>query len=216
VEELDLPKDDMEKLRVHVSPTPEDYSSSLRPFMARNNLLWIFLGFLGIPFPIFFLVFFVRNGIRVFSDWSLGSIYTLFVTGLMAYLFYTPKRLESSAKKDKKFTLPAEYIFDEEGVEIMTSAGSNKLIWKAFEKVFETSKYYFLIYAANKNVFQFIPKIAFATSEQENVFRQMVTQGLSGILAIDKGLRGWRLSFTIGGVVTLLVFTVAAISLFQS
>jgi hypothetical protein len=109
------------------------------------------------------------------------------------------------ASKQPQLTSPVTYEFDDEKLYISNPKAEAKYDWSVFGKALEDDRYYFLTYVTNKNVFQYIPKKAFASSSQEAEVRSVIVSRIGQIKHLQKGLTGWKLSLVALAVLAFIV-----------
>ncbi len=94
---------------------------------------------------------------------------------------------------------------------VISQMAEAKYDWKLFTKAFEDGQYYMITYSTNKNMFQFIPKRAFNSLEQEAKTRELIVRQLGKIEDTGEGLTRWGLA-ALTAVLTL-VFILCVIGL---
>ncbi len=102
--------------------------------------------------------------------------------GLFAFLFFyltfalllQPLIVANRVEKDERLSSPVDFVVDEEQILFKNKFTETKLDWGSFQKVIESKSHFLLIYTVNKNMFQIIPKRAFASSEDEQSFRELL------------------------------------------
>lgn len=68
------------------------------------------------------------------------------------------------------------YKVNPDRLHVTSSQIDNRVDWSTFNKAMETKRYYFLVLAANRSLFEFVPKRTFTSPHQEAQFRDYVTQ----------------------------------------
>jgi hypothetical protein len=80
---------------------------------------------------------------------------------------------------DGKFRDKYELTFSHEGITVKTPKIDSKLAWSLYTKVIEGRQMYLLIYGKETRMMTAVPKRAFTDNNQENRFRELVTQHIS-------------------------------------
>ena len=75
---------------------------------------------------------------------------------------------------DERLGSPVQGQADEEQISFKTQFLETKLDWGSYHKVLESKDQFLLIHSANKNMFQIIPKRAFASVDDERAFRDLL------------------------------------------
>lgn len=96
----------------------------------------------------------------------LGLIFLMF--NFFAY-FVTPRQyFERNTKFREQYSLQ----FSEDGLLFRTRDMESKLEWSFYTEVWETKRFYFLLY--DKDLFTLIPKRVFTSEAQESAFRDFL------------------------------------------
>jgi hypothetical protein len=90
-----------------------------------------------------------------------------------------------------------------------------KYDWRLFQRVLITEDFYFLVYAANRDTYHFIPRRAFASEEQERAFRVILEARLPEVQSksIGRLQRPVNLLMGVSGTVYALALLAAVVSL---
>lgn len=96
--------------------------------------------------------------------------------------------------ENRKPDITATYELGYEKVFVVNQIAEVKYDWSMFSRTFEDRNYYFITYSTNKYMFQFIPKRAFVSNDQERVARELTVRHLGEIEETSKGLTGWKLA----------------------
>ena len=192
----------MEKIIIQVNPKAQDYSRAMRAYMTRSKSYWAGLALVPMSCVIFILASYA-------DIWVVGSYAHFLVNGLVVILLlaessplWTGWLVARNRSKNRLATLPATYEIDDEKLIIANSEAESKYMWSVFSKAFENREYFFITYSVNKNAFQFIPKPAFVSAEQEKLTRDLIIRHLGEITDTQKGLTGWKLT-----VLTAILFS---------
>lgn len=192
----------MEKIVIEFVPSLKDYSNVMRSFYTHRRSYWIGLGVMialtAIVLPLSLFSLFTVN-FRI-------SLYFAPLLFLLVFLALFPLwgawLSTRSASKTENLTLPAKYELGDERVLVVNQIAEAKYDWSMFSSAFEDRRYYFITYSTNKNMFQFIPKRAFASMEQEKATRDLIIRHLGKIEDTNSGLMGWKLT----GLAAVLFF----------
>jgi hypothetical protein len=184
----------MANVIIQINPKVQDYSRAMRAYLARNKSYWVGLAVVPISCVIFLVVSYMN--IWVIEGYIRFLINALVIILLLAESspLWTSWLVARNSSKNRFTTLPATYNIDDEKLMIAHSEAESKYSWSVFSKAFENKEYFFLTYSTNKNAFQFIPKRALVSAEQEQLTRDLITAHLGEIVDIQKGFTGWRLT----------------------
>ena len=196
----------MEKIVVQFAPTLEDYSHVVRSFLTRKRSYWVSLGILGIAALSFFIlaIFEILNG--EFGRVVYSLLFSFLIAFVMSYPLWSGWLTIKNAQKKEQLVLPAKYELDDEKVIVVNQIAEVKYDWGMFSKAFDDGQYFFLTYSTNKNMFQFIPKRAFASIEQENMTRDLIIRHLGSVENTINGMTGWKLTVFFAVLSLLFVF----------
>src|ERR1043166_1240656 len=105
----------------------------------------------------------------------------LFVVLLEAALFYnvlvtTPRKY---FRGDGKFRDRYEITFSDEGVKLKTSQIDSKMAWSLYTRVVEGRDMYLLFYGKDTRMMTSVPKRAFTSNDQEQLFRELITRHIT-------------------------------------
>lgn len=99
-----------------------------------------------------------------------------------AYFFFLrPAGVVRHVKKHPQALGPHTCYLDTNKLTIVSPQATSELQWSLFQQFKQAPLYYYLIYTSNRSCFQFIPKRAFTTPEQEAQFRRYVEAALGPI-----------------------------------
>lgn len=156
------------------TPTGEDYRKS---FMAYYRANWI----PSILFPGYILLV----GVFLFIAGSYGTSgfgSTLYFGVLFAFVavFYVlfvfvinPRLIAARAVKDERMSSPVQYEVTNEQIAVRTGFSEIKTDWGHFQMVIDGKEIILLLHHANARMFQFIPKRAFASPDDERAFVEL-------------------------------------------
>lgn len=192
----------MEKIVIQFVPDLKDYSNVIRSFYTRRRSYWIGLGVV-IALTIIILPLSLLD---LYTGDFKTSVYISPILLLLVLIVSIPLwsgwlTIRNASKKEN-LTLPAKYELDDEKVYVVNQIAEVKYDWSVFNKAYEDQRYIFITYSTNKNMFQFIPKRAFTSIDQEKMARELIIRHLGGIEDNQKGLTGWKLA----GLAAVLFF----------
>ena len=202
----------MVKIIVQFEHTLNDYSRVIRSFLTRKRLYWVSLG----VYSICALIFLVLAVAGLFNDslrmgFYLAPIFLLILL-FTFYPFWSGWLTIRNAPKKEHLTLPAKYELDDERVVVVNELAEVKYDWNVFSKAYDDGQYFFISYSTNKNMFQFIPKRAFASVEQERITRDLIVRHLGEIEETQKGLTGWKLTVLTAILFSLIMLCVVVVA----
>jgi hypothetical protein len=152
--------------------TEEEYMAATRLYLGHSRDLMIRMIVVS-------LYSIAAIGLFIWLDFGDGLI-PLFIFGacfplLMAFLlfFVIPRQ---RFRSDPKFA--DEYLlqFSDDGIHFKTAQVDALLQWSLYNKVLENDRFYILVYG--KNMISVTPKRAFASAEQEAVFKEMLKRNI--------------------------------------
>ena len=191
----------MEEIIFEVTPTPGDYANTIREVGANNKATWVATGLIGIPVFTMFFIMLLQSSIYAFThrDSSLlpSLIYLMVIIFVAVLIVTSPIRNKMKAAKNIHLLKKVKYVLDSNGIKIITDDSEVKHNWSVFQKVYESKGYYYLVFNANKNMFQFIPKRAFQNKERDDLFSDLISKSIDDTQIIDKGIKGWALAFLV-------------------
>jgi hypothetical protein len=180
----------VEPLEFSFTATGEDHARAIRAFTLRQPLHLALIGGAGLLTVTTLCLFLGIIMLSLMGDRlatnpaSFACIVPLFIVYLFIparLLILGPYLAGQQFKKHQDKVGQITWVIDDDHVKIDSSQMKNETDWQAFSKAMETKGYYFLIYAMNKRAFQFIPKRAFESAEQEADFRRYVEKGIGPI-----------------------------------
>jgi hypothetical protein len=97
----------------------------------------------------------------------------------LIYIYVTQPR-KAAQEFDRHERLRAEKTcrFDEDGITIKTPFSDDRLKWTIYQKVVDIEGHYLLILANDRQRFFSVPKRAFASNEQEAMFRSLAKHSI--------------------------------------
>ena len=198
-------------MKIQFVPTKDNYVVTVRSLTTKNNeRLWWVLILFYLPMLFNYLI-----GVTSHSSWfpSVNAILVFFLLGIPPFLFFVnniaANKVAAMVQNNPKLTMLNSWDIDTNEIRIDNSFGETKLSWETFAKVAENQGYYFLIYAVNKNMFQFVPKKIFeGKSNDEKDFRDLLQSKLGPFHLINIG-SGYKISLYI--ISALYLVTIIAL-----
>jgi hypothetical protein len=180
----------MEPLEFSYTVTGEDHARAIRAFTLRQPMYLALIGGFGLLTVMMLCLFLGIIVLSLMGDElatdpaSFACVVPCFVTYLLipAYLLILgPYLAGQKFKKYQDRVGQVTWVIDDNRVKIDSSQMKSETDWQVFSKAMETKGYYFLIYTMNKRVFQFVPKRAFESPQQEADFRRYVEKNIGPI-----------------------------------
>ena len=161
----------IEPITITYTPSPKDYSSTLRAFAHDKKRTWTTVVTSLVVLLLIARAFFAGDlGDGVFPG---VLVLTVFVVGLM-WILSAPSRIENQARKNPTFTTPVTWQIDSTNIMVASNGNETKFSWATFSKVTNVPDYYLFIYEANSRAFLFVPKRSFLNLSQEKEFRDLL------------------------------------------
>jgi len=135
----------------------------------------ISLGFLAIAFGLILYVILSQGTPPTIVElvWLLlPPFFVIFV------FFIQPARLANQAVKNEQLTTETTWEVSDSGVQISSRFGSALMEWDSLRALLTTKDYYLLLRKSNKNIFRFLPRRAFISTQEEEQFLQLVREYL--------------------------------------
>lgn len=148
---------------------------ALRQFGSRKagGRLWIMAVFLWLVLTLSFSAVLRRTLMEEGSpaeQWAVAAAVSTAFIGV----WVRSARKAVGAVEPQEITL----VFSDLGVDKRTLHAETKLDWKAFRKVVETRKYFFLCYS--NNTVDIVPKEAFVSPQDADAFKTLVSSRVPG------------------------------------
>lgn len=162
------------------TPTQDDYIRSYRTFYLVNWLVWVSIVLTLLFLALVSFIFAIQENARL--DDALINADGLLALGLLigaaVFVFSrfvgNPLKAWHQVEANERLRCPVEYEVNEEQILIRTKFTETKTDWGTFTTFIETPDLLLLIYATNKNMFQIIPKRAFVSVSDIEVFKQLL------------------------------------------
>jgi Ca2+/Na+ antiporter len=162
-------------LTLHYTPTQQDYATVMRLFFWHRKATRISLVFLVIAFLLVVFMLLVKGSPPSFFE----LLWLLLPPFFVVYSFYLqPSHLAKQAAKNEQLVTEATWVVDETGVHISSRFTSTDLAWDTLKKLVTSQKYYLLLSSSNDNAFRFLPRRAFTSPQEEQLFLQLVAEHL--------------------------------------
>lgn len=161
-----------ETVELRFKYTEDEYVSAMRRYFARAlyTKTDIVAGVAAVIAGILFLIYSENSFVWDFLIFA-GVI--LLLINFVAYFIAPRLRFRREPKLHNEYFLK----FSEDGIVFKTAGIDSNLQWSLYDKVWATDKFYFLFYG--RNTFTVIPKRAFDSREQEEVFKSMLRRKIS-------------------------------------
>lgn len=163
-------------LTLYYTPNQQDYASVLRLFNLRRASTKVSLVFLVIAFAL--VLYALLSKVAPLTAFEI--IWLLFPPLFVLFSFYLqPLRIARKAAHTAQLVASATWLVNDVGVHISSEYGTTLLEWDTFSKLVTTRHYYLLPSKTNKNAFRFLPRRAFTSQRDEELFLQLVSQHIS-------------------------------------
>lgn len=157
------------------APTKDDYIKSFRIFYLNSWPSWAVLIGLVLSQIICIGSAFVRGDLGFDFGGILPIVLFVFLVFYLAFaLVINPMTVTSKVEKDERLSSPVQYEVNDEQIMFKNQFSETKLDWGSFQKVIESKELFLLVHATNKNMFQIIPKRAFASADDEQAFKNLL------------------------------------------
>ena len=162
-------------LTLRYTSNQQDYANVLRLFFLQRTETRVILALLVIAFGLISFTIIVKDSPPSIFEliWLLLPPFFVLFT-----FFVQPSRFVRQAAGNEKLLSEAVWELSDEGVQFSSQFNSTHLGWEALNKLVTTREYYLLLIKANKNVFRFLPRRAFTSSQQQDQFLELVRNHL--------------------------------------
>lgn len=165
-----------QSLTLHYTPNQQDYASVLRLFHWHRTSTKVSLVFLVIAFGLVLFVILTKGSPLTLFE----VIWLLFPPFFLIFSFYIqPLRIAKKAAQNEQLVTEATWIVSDAGLQISSKYASTLFEWDTFHKLVTTSDYYLMLSKSNKNAFRFLPRRAFTSHQEDELFLQLVSQNIS-------------------------------------
>jgi hypothetical protein len=164
-----------QSVSIKFTPTQQYYARVLRLFLVRNTINRLMLGFLVVAFG--FVVFNMLAQSTQVTFFEI--IWLLFPPLFLIYILVVqPNRMGKQYMADEKMSAETTWEVNDAGVQMSTSFNSNVFEWDILSKLVTYQEYYLLTFK-KKNTFRFLPRRAFTSPDDHDVFLQLMSSHLS-------------------------------------
>ena len=165
-----------QSLTLRYTPTQRDYASVMRLFFWQRRGTRISLLLLVIAFLLVIFMLLIKGSPPTFFELLWLFLPPFFVV----YSFYVqPTRLAKKAASNEQLVTEATWEVDDTGVHISSRFSNAELTWDSLKKLVTTKEYYLLLSKTNDNAFRFLPRRAFTSQQEQELFLQLVARHLS-------------------------------------
>jgi hypothetical protein len=176
-------------VKLDYTPTKDDFVSAINAVSEKNNeRLWT-LDLLYLPLLLLYLYLILEQ-----PAWPslVNYLLTFLLLGFppFAYtrIYLSGKQVARQVQQAPQLLGLTTWELTPEHLTITNSLSEIKLAWDTFGSVLENQNFYFLLYAANRNILQFLPKRALAgRAEDEAAFRAALQEKLGAIRSAEVG-----------------------------
>ncbi len=154
-------------------PTEKDYSKTLWALSYRNTRTAIVIGIWVVLTALALWAFF-RGELG--SGFFPGGIFLLALVVFILTFLLTPLRARLQVRKNPGYTNPVTWQMDDNEIIVKNGDVESKFSWNTFSRIREIPDYYLFIFASYPRMYQFIPKRAFSSPEQEEKFRNLIKE----------------------------------------
>ena len=163
-------------MTLHYTPTRQDYAAVLRIFFWQRTGTKISLAILAIAFGLILYVIFIQGTPPTIFE----LVWLLLPPFFVVFTFYIqPARLANQASQNEQLVTETTWEVSVLGVQITSRYNSSLMGWESIRNLLTTREYYLLLNKKNQNSFRFVPRRAFTSPEQEELFLEMVRKYLS-------------------------------------
>jgi len=143
------------------------------------------------------------------ADWFVPlTLPSLPLIVVIAVYVMVPLRIAKQVEANEQLSSQTFWIADSDQVMIRNAVTETKLDWAVFSEVIEFQEYYLFLHAANRRVFNFVPKRAFESQSQEAAFRKVFEEKLGE--PKETIATTWQPTMLIRGSFALLVLSTLA------
>ena len=155
----------------HYSPTPEDYVTTLRDFSFHDRRTWLTLAAWFIMTLV--IIYFFLTG--TFGSGLFPGMLVFILPVAFLYNFLTaPSRIGKQVARNPAYVGEVTWRVTSQDILITSVEEEIHMPWSKFSRAKEITDHFLLFQAENPRIFQFVPKRAFETPEQEDTFREML------------------------------------------
>jgi hypothetical protein len=164
----------IQPLEFRFALTKDDYRRGVRAFYARSSTTWILFALCLALSLMNWAVFDAAPLVQAVS-------FVLPILFYLGFLFgFMPWWLARQVQHNERMRLETTWRVTDDRVAVSTAFAEGTMDWGTFRRVVDTPNAYLLVYTVNKNMFQIIPKRAFASPDQAAAFEQLLARKLNG------------------------------------
>lgn len=160
-----------QSVTLRFTPNQQDYARVLRLFFWQRTGTRVSLIFLAVAFGLIcYVVASQDSPLTIFElIWLLlPPLFVIFV------FLIQPSCMAIRAVQNERLVAEATWEVSDAGVEISSRFGSTLMAWESLHKLVTTKEYYLLLSKINKNAFRFLPRRSFTSSQEQDVFLELV------------------------------------------
>jgi hypothetical protein len=157
------------------TPDQVDYVQVLRIFFLRQTGIRVSLGFLAVAFAVILFSVATQSTPITFFEILWLLLPPIFVVYI---LYWQPRSMAKRAIANEQLAAETTWLVSDEGIAISSSFGSNLLEWGMLTKLITSKDYYLLVFKTEKNFFRFLPRRAFESPQQDDLFLEQVNNHL--------------------------------------
>ncbi len=173
-------------IEVTFVPTIEDHLTIFRRYSVRQYwgclaavgiLVLVVLCFFGLS-----IIALVTGDREASFSFLMPGLVVLIVTlataaGILIYIYsIQPRKAAQEFEKHERLRAEKTCRFTEDGITVTTPFGEDQIRWAIYQKVVDIDGQYLLILANDRQRFFAVPKRAFSSAEQEEMFRSLAKQ----------------------------------------
>jgi hypothetical protein len=206
-------------MKLQYTPTADDYVLATRTVLVKGlERLWTFSLVYVLVLPAFVYTVVLDPTLTVIWTWfgAFAVFLLIFPLFLLLILALNARQIRAQVRANPQMIEPVTWELDDERVHIQTALSEAKLAWVAFTHAGETTSYYFLVYAQNKNVVQFLPRRTFTGQGPDEAAFRSFLEGRFGALR-NMGVRlTFKLSLVLLGLLYAAVLAALLYALSQA
>jgi len=169
--------------RMNGSLVEVEYQYSEAEYLAANRLFLFRTPTAMLRLIVFFFVALMSAVLLsflltdLFPLWAGFGIIILFIAALFYNVFVALPR--KYFRGNANFRDKYQITFSDDGLHVRTSQIDSKQGWGLYTKAFEGHDMYLLIYGTDLRMMTMVPKRAFKSADQENLFRAMIKRHIT-------------------------------------
>lgn len=161
------------------SPTPDDFLKAYRAYHRGTWKQWIFFPAAALLVGAFAIFIFSSGGAATWTDLMIPLVFFLLAVFYLLFAFViNPHNAAKRAKTDAHMSSPVQYEVTEEQIAYRNEFVDSRVDWGSFQELIVGKDILLLVASSNKRMFQFIPRRAFASAEEERAFIELAQRKL--------------------------------------